>query len=804
MRFAPRVFTFAAFASGLCAQYFVEHERSMYPGSPPSPGSAYGGSNRMVIDVDGDGHPDVLAGGSGANSTNYYRNDGRGRFTLMASGLTTATATWVVSQAMGDYDGDGLPDVCTGTSLVRNVGGGAFAVDPSIYVYALAPLPGAFIDYDGDGDLDWLANNGSLLLFANDGAGAFTDVTSTVLAGLDRQQHGFFVVDLDHDGDQDVVKNGGGLGPMTLRVWRNQGGGAFTEETLPSTGGFGFISQVQVADFDGDGSLDIHVIGMSAAGGFGAWLVTGGTGSWTVTPVDLTTPEIQDLFTAEAGDWDGDGRADWVSRTGIYLQTGPMQFVFQPLPGGNLQGNPLLIDLDGNGRLDIIAGNKIGFVRNLATGPLYTENPWVASVGLLSSPLTPRRIEARQRSASPPIDDVLVIGSYGLRLGSDAPLPGEVERTWRFGSLTGSDAAFVTPAPGGVLGLITVPWLSYFDFVNGVPVPATAPVLPVPAYRVRAGDLDGQPGDELVFSSTLRTGPMIFTRSGAGWVDVSPVVSATASTPPLHEEILLADVDGDGDDDIIHESRWLRNDGGTWTVMSSFAAYVPASATCIAAIDCDGDGDMDLFFGAAAGASRMIKNTGTGFSNDTNAWLPAGLGAVTNGIVQDIDHNGADDLLIVIGTQSHLLMNSGTTFTLVPDVGPAGALVDLDHDGRLDLFSGSRILWNRDNLLWSPAPPMLGSWTLRFDRRDVVTPVMLGMLMVSHEEAAAPWPGVGTVYVDPTACAAYTMYVIDGGCEVDLAIPASPALVGQPLRGQVLLWDWFQFHLSNVVRGVIH
>lgn len=129
----------------------------------------------------------------------------------------------------------------------------------------------AFFDYDGDGDQDLLLVNSqewqghetldspaTLALYANDGTGNFTDVTEEAGLALSLYGMGVAVGDYDADGWDDIYLTG----LNANRLLRNLGG-RFEDVTEtagvagdPST----WSTSAAFFDYDGDGDLDLFVV----------------------------------------------------------------------------------------------------------------------------------------------------------------------------------------------------------------------------------------------------------------------------------------------------------------------------------------------------------------------------------------------------------------------------------------------------------------------------------------------------------------------------------------------------------------
>lgn len=236
-------------------------------------------------DVDMDGDLDLFVSDWGtsppdsAGSAHLYLNDGSGVFFLADERLPVTVSPdgagpidLDLFDADGDFDLDLLIDSRIGNAqLWRNDGAGSFSDVSAVFPnqpggYAYGP---SACDVDGDGDLDvWIdnatASNREQLLI-NDGAGGFTDETSSRVTGNPAaDDNGVVCADVDGDGDLDAV-----IPSLTgnERVLMNDGSGVFAAVTDAFPAVSDATLWIDFGDLDGDHRLDA-VTGQGEAGSY--------------------------------------------------------------------------------------------------------------------------------------------------------------------------------------------------------------------------------------------------------------------------------------------------------------------------------------------------------------------------------------------------------------------------------------------------------------------------------------------------------------------------------------------------------
>ena len=180
---------------------------------------------------------------------------------------------------------------------------------------------------------------------------------------------------------------------------------------------------------------------------------------------------------------------------------------------------------------------------------------------------------------------------------------------------------------------------------------ALTPAHPAGIVDVTVTNPDGQ-------AVTVKNGfEFVFTRFGL------PIFLATKSTAV---DLFSADLDGDGDSDLVVSSRqsdivsvFLNNGDGTFALRTDYATGHTPSSVFIA--DLDGDGDNDLAVAGDVNTVSVFLNNGDGTFAPKVDYAAATGNSPQDVSISDLDGDGDNDLAVTISRSDNVsvLLNNG-------------------------------------------------------------------------------------------------------------------------------------------------
>ncbi len=552
--------------------------------------------------------------------------------------------------AVVDIDDDGHLDVLTANwegesaSVLLGNGRGGLAPPQSHPVFE-DPVDIAAADLDGDGDLDIVTTSahfpGKVSVLLSDGMGGFApsvDYRHSLVGGWTGKASA--LVDVNEDGHIDIVVSKTNNG---VSVLLGNGTGTFaTPYAIPMSNGYELV----VVDADDDGHLDLVLGGVSP----GPWLMRG-DGTGVFSPPDRLYGATPSDGLAVA-DLNGDGRLDVVSggfelvgivfadSTGSLLHEAP-----QPFSSDELPGEAAFFDLNADGHLDVVvADDDEGWVAVLlADGSGGLHPPVLHAVG--DDPASP---VATDFDGDTHLDLIVPKGASGLAIllgdggggfGPATSYPvgyilhiatGDLDEDGAvdvIASMSAPDALTLLRGDGSG-GLLPVETLATTGWQGFGPTAVTDlngdDQLDVLAYDAPSGDL------------------LVLLGDGAGGFPTSQPVDLNA----IPRAILTEDLDADGDQDVVvpylNGVQVLLGDGS-----GGFGApndHPDMLASYAALGDVDGDGVLDVVsVRNSTGTVSLMLGDGTGGFGPVSYHASGGL---TNSVaLQDVDGDGFTDVL---------------------------------------------------------------------------------------------------------------------------------------------------------------
>ena len=278
----------------------------------------------QLADLDGDGWLDVAGTVVDDSSVAVKLNDGEGGWQRRRDWNTTRFPT---DLAIGDFDGDGRPDLVTPASAAQS--------------------------------------QGDFALLRNLGNGEFAAREDYRLPGT---SDSFSLADLSSDGVADLLTGLIRSGPNFLSSARGDGSRGFAPaELLAPLGSFGAYRPLDdaLADFNADGHLDV-VLAMDGPPNAALVALNDGTGQFDVAS-DVLLMTTGRPHGVAVGDFNNDGLVD-IAVPNSSIGNIDLSIFFN-LGNGNwgseqryaTQGVPIypvVGDLDGDGWLDVVVGNQ--------------------------------------------------------------------------------------------------------------------------------------------------------------------------------------------------------------------------------------------------------------------------------------------------------------------------------------------------------------------------------------------------------------------------------------------------------------
>jgi hypothetical protein len=574
------------------------------------------------------------------------------------------------------------------------------------------------LDHDGDQDLlvaDFAGQ--TVLVYLQVELGTFAP--PIVLSGGHWSP---LVVDIDADADLDVVA-AGGFGLHHVSIWLQGPPGTFAAPVSVGVSGVtDGIAQVTAADLDRDGDIDLVTANFSSASTTALYQTAPLVFS---QPVSINAPGAG--FTT-ARDIDADGDMDLLHEGSFSLVA-----ILQDRNGRFFQGHvfkeggvafgamtPGLSDVDGDGRLDVVAvngssGHVLVFAqtaRGVFAAPLEVGD--TARFGTVTaadvdddgdmdlvsdggSHLTVFT-QLAPGSFAPPV----LLGGPGLTDGPDFVTASDLD---------GDGRRDLLAANNGGRGFVAFYQVDPGTFSPAAPFCTTGFDRPMLQPVVADQDGDGRPD---VIATTGNRGQLVLCQQGASGSFASPLVIGGPAVSSQVQEVRAVDLDTDRDLDLVcanygvHQVSVFRQQA-----LGSFSAptllFQPGGLSDVRnvqAADMDEDGDLDLVCSTIDHESEphtAIFAQGPGGAFSAPRFVAPGLFASAMTVV-DLDADELEDLVIVDSNAvSVVFQNAPAVFTVPQTLGGPGitdgafALVaaDLDGDGDLDLISANRA---RDNV----------------------------------------------------------------------------------------------------------
>ena len=609
-----------------------------------------------VGDFNGDGFQDAVTTYSNSGQVEILINNGDGLLNTSVF-LETGAGRRLQDIQTEDLNGDGRPDLVVTDSESRrllvylNQGAASFtfAGQYALQSGTFVGTGGLFLlDVDEDGDIDMLGLDGATLtgrvsLYRNNGSGVFGAPENSDL-DLERPS-GTMFYDVDGVNGPDMVWYSNTEADLYAEL--NDGNGLFGDR-ITLLNNFNF-TRFQVTDVDDDGDMDI----LTTRHGGANEIVTvyRNVGSLVFEESQSFSPGPYLNF-ADSKDINGDGYREILAHSlntnQIYAFVNRGDGTFEPAI--HLRGTTRdleVCDLDNDGDLDLVYQSGIGVSEHFNRGGTFLNAPTVIFSNDISSPV------AGDFDKDGDLDFVIIeddiFDGYNHILLNDGK-----------GNLTVGPGVFrARQGKNGTVaddfnkdGNLDIAVVNSSQYSNSFTVVfgngdgtfqnnRETDVGGIPTSLVK-GDFNADTHVDLAFFVGGEV--VLYFNNGNGQFTKGPTRFPAGDNPT---SLKAVDIDGDTDLDLLAVTRGdyrvavLVNQG-----LGTFAAPVlyntgEAQPLLIDAADIDGDNDIDLAIAHTQRPTVLMLNNGSGqFSVGTS--FPEGKGVAVFG---DVNQDGAPDLI---------------------------------------------------------------------------------------------------------------------------------------------------------------
>jgi len=531
---------------------------------------------------------------------------------------------------VGDFNGDGKPDIAISggisgsgeVSILINNGNGTFK-SPANYSVSGNVQALAAGDLNADGKLDLVVSSGgtsatiSVLLGNGDGTfGSPIVYTSNLLSIYSAS---IAVADFSGDGKLDLALTNSEGPTNAVAIVLGNGDGTFQNPPLLYSAGL-LPTAVVSLDVNGDGKPDLAV-----AGGYGALsyfsltaLINRGDGP---LPSSTTWPVLQFPYSAVVGDFNGDGHVDIVTTSftqtgGVSVLLGKGDGTFQAhvdSPTGQFPSAIAVADFNGDGKIDLVVADS-------------------TLTNQLLSTLLGNGDGTFQNKISQTLTGIL--------------------RSLAVGDFNGDGKLDVAAVIDGT-NAVSI-FLGHGDgsFAAPVQYPTGPMVLSPPYHNVLVGDFNGDGKPDLAVATD--NGVAILLGNGNGTFQPFSVVTSLVSFDPGDDLVALADFNSDGKLDIIKSTQTgiinvaLGNGDGTFQQALGF--QIPAILNTESAVvgDFNGDGKPDLAFASqSSDVVTILFGNGDGtFQGHIEYSVPSVSNTLNFMVAADFNGDGALDMAL--------------------------------------------------------------------------------------------------------------------------------------------------------------